>query len=390
MYIVELPNQSANALLNVLRGVVPGDVTTTFHHLRRFAKPEYLPAHLQQEQGDDDDEKPVLMSTRETKSTTSHMLICPTSAVTLSALEVSLQDHVELFKHLTPTIRVIDVPVFAPTSAAQATEWSQKYWPTIYKNTNPYGPHPALVRRAELELLAHGDADNYMALASQIGHNSTIHEHGVGVGVVIVERVPESKQTRVVAVAGDARFCGLASANTEPNQPCDTVPAGNVMAHAVLRAIAMVAQKRRLIAQLTESADNRNAETQTEDESLPEQAILSEPESYVSGPVSDHERHYLARSDNLTPNGYLCLDLEIYLTHEPCVMCAMAILHSRISRLVFHKAMPLTGALNAEKDSLGQGLFWRDQLNWKSLAWQWTPLEGHDETRDETKLRVHA
>jgi tRNA-specific adenosine deaminase 3 len=34
---------------------------------------------------------------------------------------------------------------------------------------------------------------------------------------------------------------------------------------------------------------------------------------------------------------------DVYVTHEPCTMCCMALIHSRIRRLIFWKGMP-TGA----------------------------------------------
>lgn len=37
---------------------------------------------------------------------------------------------------------------------------------------------------------------------------------------------------------------------------------------------------------------------------------------------------------------YLCVDAEVYLQNEPCVMCAMALVHSRVRMVVFAKENP--------------------------------------------------
>jgi len=99
---------------------------------------------------------------------------------------------------------------------------------------------------------------------------------------------------------------------------------------------------------------------------------------FLDLPVTPLEQTYFER-DNLKPDGYLCLKLEIFLTHEPCMMCSMALVHSRVGRVIFQHRMPQTGGLTAEmvrNDSgpvgLGYGLCWRKELNWQFMCWEYT------------------
>jgi tRNA-specific adenosine deaminase 3 len=71
------------------------------------------------------------------------------------------------------------------------------------------------------------------------------------------------------------------------------------------------------------------------------------------------------------PDPYLCNGLDVYLTHEPCVCCAMAMLHSRFRTCVFARPMHASGALSADYDSLRYGLFWRRELNWRVTAFEY-------------------
>jgi tRNA-specific adenosine deaminase 3 len=310
-------------------------------------------------------------------------------------------------------IFAIQVPRLAPTSQEQATIWSSQCWPTVYKKSNPFGPHPSIVSRTEQEI--RDEVEKWMHLASEVACQAAGTGSGEAVGVVIVER--ENGIGRPVAVAGDARWVDWPSKGP-----------GNVMAHAALRAIAMIAdgvkaanESEQTISIVSASMIQPEVETNPAGESICDRSIstlqlesaksaaeeqvteprvesnprdlqeviwntkssmdakfmYSEQEKQVAAgnifkdkPILDAERDHCDLSG--TTARYLCHDLEMYCTHEPCVMCSMAILHSRFGKLVFQHRMPQTGGMCAD-GALGHGLFWRKELNWTLLAWQWMP-----------------
>ena len=55
---------------------------------------------------------------------------------------------------------------------------------------------------------------------------------------------------------------------------------------------------------------------------------------------------------------YRLPDCELYVTLEPCAMCAMAMMHARLKRVVFGAADPKTGAAGSVVD-----LFAQNRLN---------------------------
>jgi len=277
-----------------------------------------------------------------------HFLICATSATSLESLRSLLLSIDHQGGRLDPHLRPVTVPLFPPSSEDQAKRWSQEYWPTTYKGGNPFGPHPVIVTRASQEMQS--EVGRFMGLAIRAGLATSIENKGESFGAVVIDR-SQGEGPELLAAAGDARWEGIGQGS---RQGC-----GNAMAHAVMRVIGMVAEKRRSLLQ---------DDLQT----------ASSPDSFEEDPLTHIEKDEYAKS-TIAPGGYLCLDLELYVTHEPCVMCCMAINHSRFGRVVFGECMPLTGGLIAEhnKDDSrnikygGYGLWWRQELNWKFLAWQW-------------------
>jgi len=54
------------------------------------------------------------------------------------------------------------------------------------------------------------------------------------------------------------------------------------------------------------------------------------------------------RSEGAPPSeAYLCTGMDVYMTDEPCVMCAMALLHSRVRRAVYRRRDSEMGGLGS-------------------------------------------
>lgn len=292
-----------------------------------------------------------------------------------------------LFSKIAPVILTIPVPLFPPVSQELAAQWSEQYWPVIWSHVNPFGPHPHDVAKAKSALERNDSATRWTTLALDVAQEATHSERGYPIGTVIVQKLDNGLE-KVVCVASDAR-CGIGHQL-----------GGDPMGHSVMRAIAMVAEKRRALA--------RNKPNITvKDSAAPasQQSMTATEDSYLS-------------EDNLLPDGYLCLNLHVFTTHEPCLMCSMALVHSRVGSVVFIKEMSHTGGMVVDRlpndtpketpvthnldyatpvDTKGDwnnvlryGLFWRDDLNWRFLAWQWTPDRAHSNEAYSLPEHVHA
>lgn len=85
--------------------------------------------------------------------------------------------------------------------------------------------------------------------------------------------------------------------------------------------------------------------------------------------IAQYERlKRLANESSSLPH-YLCLELIVYTTHEPCIMCSMALVHSRIDRLVYLRPHANGGIESSY--FIGD----RKDLNWKFEIWRWLGKE---------------
>ncbi|PVH77854.1 cytidine deaminase-like protein [Cadophora sp. DSE1049] len=432
VYVTGVSAKLASTVLNLIRKLVPDDGGIDLQHLRRFAKSKDLPPHVYELLTN-----PPTSTSISTSASTSNPAPVPPELF-LIAGPTSAISSVDLVTALTPllpniSLLEVDVPLLSPTSQSQASTWTSKYWPTVYKKSNPFGPHPCIVERAEEEMSGEEEVESYMELAERVAGEAVEGGRGERVGAVVVER--REGRGKVVAIAGDGRWDGWVRDGSGSGS-------GNVVAHAVMRVIGMVAgglkareDSQAAVEGMREeglgsvvSRDGTGAEStglsvvssilnpQQADTSVsnqtthpPEKPVSpttlpggldatsktgSEPQPtsnaradiFKDTPLSPFEAKHYDPSGNA--NGYLCHELEIYCTHEPCVMCSMAIVHSRFGRVVFKRRMPETGGLYADGE-LGHGLFWRKELNWTLLGWQWV-CEGEGEGEEDVSPYLHA
>ena len=102
---------------------------------------------------------------------------------------------------------------------------------------------------------------------------------------------------------------------------------------------------------------------QHEDDEIPVGAVVVSAEGEVLGEgwnrnitESDPTAHaeiVAMRNAGAKVGNYRLLGATLYVTLEPCAMCAMAMIHARVSRVVFGASDPKTGAAGSVFDLLG-------------------------------------
>ena len=102
---------------------------------------------------------------------------------------------------------------------------------------------------------------------------------------------------------------------------------------------------------------------QREDDEIPVGAVVVDAQGNVIGEgwnrniaerdPSAHAEIVAMRRAGAAIGNHRLLGCTLYVTLEPCAMCAMAVVHARIARVVFGAFDPKTGAAGSVFDLLG-------------------------------------
>ncbi|RAH44272.1 putative tRNA-specific adenosine-34 deaminase subunit Tad3 [Aspergillus brunneoviolaceus CBS 621.78] len=283
----------------------------------------------------------------------------------------------------------------------------------------------------------------------------------------------------IVAVAGDGRYSRREGGNpaqaeiaggSGPSPHCGTYNAdweGGPELHALMRAVELISSKRRedkpgsrrqkirpVLYGLEEyflrksdvplSSAETGAGVAEEEET--EDAVAPPPEKYQKTTETEahaiHLHHHKEAEEQKVDadgggdggggaggvgprirsreqGGYLCNDLDVYLSHEPCICCCMGLLLSRFRAVIFpRRGRMVSGGLASEpvvkpvpveagsdhpvetaeggtddastKNREYYGLHWRKELNWRALGFEFVAAGESEATSAETGVAFHA
>ena len=354
-----------NSLCSILRPVLPITVegAKSYYFLRRLLTTPHLPSNLRQNVQQLDD------------CPTIHLLIPPPIPLVGSDIVNALKPHVEV--DWLPILRTTKIPLDPPTSFEQATLWSENYWPCTFNpasQTLQKAPPIHVIRTVQFEL----DKGAFLESCFRLAHLAAAEAVQSCIGREVAAVVVDTAKEEVIAVAGDGRWFERSNDAMSDERYPRSSNEGRPEHHALMRVIAMVANKENR--QLNREETQFNVMASKQDNDLEGRAITPIEKLYAATNAdmwTHHHQHLEFPKPQTTKraDAYLCNKLDIYLTHEPCVACSMAMIHSRIRACIFQRRMPLTGALWAEKDyaGLGYGLFWREELNWRILTFRYLP-----------------
>ncbi|RAL11404.1 putative tRNA-specific adenosine-34 deaminase subunit Tad3 [Aspergillus homomorphus CBS 101889] len=438
-YVAEVNVKTASKVIKALDSKFPRDSSHPQSHLRRFAKHNQIPESL----------RPTLLKQGYLPSQTIFVLVPPPlpAPEALQALLApfapppreppttpqptepsSTTTSAPAPADTTPaaskiTLHTITVPMQPPLTPPQAELWSSKMWPVVFNPAAPralIAPPPQILSRVRDSI--NPKAGHYLALAQIVAAEAEQSGLGRGVGAVVVDPELEPEATdidpqteaaeggstwtdAIVAVAGDGRYSRREGGNPAqaelvgggggggPNPNCGVYNAdceGGPELHALMRVVELISSKRREDQPGSRRQQIRPVLYGLEDYFLKKSDVAAKVEADDGG-VGPRIR-------SRAQGGYLCNDLDVYFSHEPCICCCMGLLLSRFRAVIFpRRGRMVSGGLasepvvkpvpveteggesteasedkedDSEKTREYYGLHWRKELNWRALGFE--------------------
>ncbi|GAM21520.1 hypothetical protein SAMD00019534_046950 [Acytostelium subglobosum LB1] len=212
-------------------------------------------------------------------------------------------DLISLLNRNKLTVTTADVPRYPPLTHAIWTEWN-KIWPLVFKSHFFSTPLVPTLEDIELSRMVTfmKRAIKQANIAKSLGFNP--------VGCVIVD--PETDEVHVAT----HDMSPSSSSSGKMAATCNHL-LSPILSHCTMNAIHKLAEQHQSVHATKLKMAGIDLST--------------------SNGVQTHP--------NSEEDAYLATDLCLYITREPCIMCSMALVHSRIKRVVFGTPQPQAGGL---------------------------------------------
>lgn len=252
----------------------------------------------------------------------------------------------------------IHIPKFKPATKDTCTEWSKIYWPMIFKSQSIFSSLSKTVQEPSLkpqwdqqerQFISYWmkETKKYEEEMSEKIKNKRKYCYGVGLMVDPLRNTLIAK--------------GCADEDTKPLRHASMSCIDTTARELVKARERMNLKRQREDNDLAETISNNLKDRgQNELGNIGEISASSNGDSYDSqsaNHIAEINKKYrdlkkssievALENNEFQADQYLCTGFDIYLSVEPCSMCAMALLHSRIRRVFYCTQDPVHGALGS-------------------------------------------